>query len=240
MLLIAGTIGAGKSSLTDFLSKEMASKPFYENVEDNDVLPLFYSNPERYAFLLQIFFLNKSFLGMREALSNDDNVIDRSIYEDSLMFHLNADLGRIAPMEVEQYDNLLNTMLGELEESAPLKHPDLMVHMTVFMAGAIKRGTDNGNAKATVEIKSSAKPCASYTTGVSLPWTTPIGFSGYLSTGSLVASIWQFVLLAIGCLIYYPFIMTQSTVSRRQSGPHFSLNFHYLLHTPHHREGMHE
>jgi len=29
-----------------------------------------------------------------------------------------------------------------------------------------------------------------------------------LSTGSLVASIWQFVLLAIGCLIYYPFIMT--------------------------------
>jgi deoxyadenosine/deoxycytidine kinase len=40
VLLIAGTIGAGKSSLTDFLSKEMASKPFYENVEDNDVLPI--------------------------------------------------------------------------------------------------------------------------------------------------------------------------------------------------------
>lgn len=46
-----------------------------------------------------------------------------------------------------------------------------------------------------------------YTTGVSLPWTTPIGFSGYLSTGSLVASVWQLILLAIGCLIYYPFIM---------------------------------
>lgn len=45
-----------------------------------------------------------------------------------------------------------------------------------------------------------------YTTGVSLPWTTPIGFSGYLSTGSLVASAWQFGLLFLGCLIYYPFI----------------------------------
>ncbi|MGL5646811.1 MAG: PTS sugar transporter subunit IIC [Clostridium sp.] len=45
-----------------------------------------------------------------------------------------------------------------------------------------------------------------YTTGVPLPWTTPIGFSGYLSTGSLVAAGWQIFLLVLGCLIYYPFI----------------------------------
>lgn len=47
-----------------------------------------------------------------------------------------------------------------------------------------------------------------YTTGVSLPWTTPIGFSGYLSTGSFFAVVWQFALLILGCLIYYPFIKT--------------------------------
>ena len=46
------------------------------------------------------------------------------------------------------------------------------------------------------------------TTGVALPWTTPIGFSGFLSTGSIVASFWQFGLLFLGCLIYYPFIKT--------------------------------
>ncbi|MBU5439639.1 PTS sugar transporter subunit IIC [Tissierella sp. MSJ-40] len=45
-----------------------------------------------------------------------------------------------------------------------------------------------------------------YTTGVSLPWTTPIGFSGYLSTGSLFAGLWQIGLLVLGCVIYYPFI----------------------------------
>lgn len=44
------------------------------------------------------------------------------------------------------------------------------------------------------------------TTGVSLPWTTPIGFSGYLSTGSFIASIWQIGLLVLGCFVYYPFI----------------------------------
>ncbi|HGF8012393.1 TPA: deoxynucleoside kinase, partial [Enterococcus faecium] len=105
-----------------------------------------YSNPERYAFLLQIFFLNKSFLGVREALSNDDNVIDRSMYEDSLMFHLNADLGRIATLEVEQYDNLLNTMLKELEESAPEKHPDLMVHIKVSLDTMIARLNKRGRS----------------------------------------------------------------------------------------------
>lgn len=44
------------------------------------------------------------------------------------------------------------------------------------------------------------------TTGVNLPWTTPIGFSGWLSTGSPIASIWQFFLLFLGCCIYFPFI----------------------------------
>lgn len=44
------------------------------------------------------------------------------------------------------------------------------------------------------------------TTGVNLPWTTPIGFSGWLSTGSWTASVWQFFLLFLGCLVYFPFI----------------------------------
>ncbi|MGM0303448.1 hypothetical protein IGI66_003113 [Enterococcus sp. AZ048] len=131
MLLIAGTIGAGKSSLTDVLSQEMNSKPFYENVDDNEVLPLFYSNPEKYTFLLQIFFLNKRFLAMKDALQQADNVLDRSIYEDSLLFHLNADLGRVSADEVLQYDNLMETMLKELEHAAPKKRPDLLVHIKV-------------------------------------------------------------------------------------------------------------
>ena len=44
------------------------------------------------------------------------------------------------------------------------------------------------------------------TTGVNIPWTTPIGFSGYLSTGSWRAAVWQFFLLILGMFMYYPFI----------------------------------
>lgn len=139
MLLVAGTIGAGKSSLTEMLAEEMRSKPFYENVDDNEVLPLFYSDPKKYAFLLQIFFLNKRFLAMKDALTQNDNVLDRSIYEDSLLFHLNADLGRVSEIEVEQYDKLLDTMLRELEDAAPQKKPDLMVHIKVSFDTMLER-----------------------------------------------------------------------------------------------------
>ena len=43
------------------------------------------------------------------------------------------------------------------------------------------------------------------TTGVGLPWTTPFFFSGWLSTGSLIAGFWQILLIFLDCLIYYPF-----------------------------------
>lgn len=55
-----------------------------------------------------------------------------------------------------------------------------------------------------------------YTTGVSLPWTTPIGFSGYLSTGSIIAGVYQILLLGLGCLIYYPFIKALDTQYLRE------------------------
>lgn len=44
------------------------------------------------------------------------------------------------------------------------------------------------------------------TFGLSIPWTTPIFFSGWLATGSLRASFFQLFLLGLGCLIYYPFL----------------------------------
>lgn len=46
------------------------------------------------------------------------------------------------------------------------------------------------------------------TTGANLPWTTPIGFSGWLSTGSWTASVWQLFLLALNMVLYFPFIKT--------------------------------
>ena len=131
VLVLAGTIGAGKSSLTEMLAEELKTQAFYESVDDNKVLPLFYENPQKYAFLLQIYFLNNRFDSIKRALSDNNNVLDRSIYEDSLLFHLNADLGRADETEVEVYDDLLNNMLEEIDSLSFKKRPDLLIHVKV-------------------------------------------------------------------------------------------------------------
>lgn len=139
MIVLAGTIGAGKSSLTAMLAKRLNSQAFYESIDDNEVLPLFYANPEQYAFLLQIYFLNRRFDSIKQAMKDDDNVLDRSIYEDSLLFHLNADLGRATETEVKVYDELLANMMEELPFAAEKKHPDLLVHIKVSFKTMLER-----------------------------------------------------------------------------------------------------
>lgn len=139
VIVLSGTIGAGKSTLAEAIANELGSKVFFESVDDNEVLPLFYSDPNKYAFLLQIYFLNKRFASIKEALGDDNNVLDRSIYEDSLLFHLNADLGRANEIEVKVYDELLANMLEELEYAQYKKRPDLLIHIKVSFETMLKR-----------------------------------------------------------------------------------------------------
>ncbi len=151
VIVLAGTIGAGKSSLTALIANRLGSEAFYESVDDNEVLPLFYAEPEKYAFLLQIYFLNKRFDSIKQALTHENNVLDRSIYEDSLLFHLNADLGRANETEVKVYDDLLQNMLQELPYAAQKKRPDLLVHIRISFPKMLERIKKHGRPYEQIE-----------------------------------------------------------------------------------------
>lgn len=134
LLVVGGMIGLGKSSVAKILGEHFQSDVFYESVDDNPLLPLFYSEFEeeiqrkRYPFLLQLYFLNTRFKSIKEALVNDNNVLDRSIYEDWYFAKKNMELGRISQLEMDIYENLLNNMMEELE-SLPKKAPDIMIYL---------------------------------------------------------------------------------------------------------------
>ena len=134
LLVVGGMIGLGKSSVAKILGEHFKSDVFYESVDDNPLLPLFYSESEeeiqrkRYPFLLQLYFLNTRFKSIKEALVNDNNVLDRSIYEDWYFAKKNMELGRINELEMKIYEDLLNNMLEELEE-LPKKAPDIMIYL---------------------------------------------------------------------------------------------------------------
>ena len=134
LLVVGGMIGLGKSSVAKILGEHFQSDVFYESVDDNPLLPLFYSESEeeiqrkRYPFLLQLYFLNTRFKSIKEALVNDNNVLDRSIYEDWYFAKKNMELGRISQLEMDIYENLLINMMEELE-SLPKKAPDIMIYL---------------------------------------------------------------------------------------------------------------
>lgn len=134
ILVIGGMIGAGKTSVAELLGGSLGTEVFYENVEDNEILPLFYTASEeeqrvkRYPFLLQLEFLNSRFKSIKEALHNQNNVLDRSIYEDWYFAKVNTKLGRISETEFSIYEKLLNNMMEELQE-LPKKSPDLMIYL---------------------------------------------------------------------------------------------------------------
>ena len=54
MLVLAGMVASGKSTLSNRLAEHYNSKLFLEPVDDNPILPLYYSDMERYGFLLQV------------------------------------------------------------------------------------------------------------------------------------------------------------------------------------------
>jgi deoxyadenosine/deoxycytidine kinase len=141
-IVIGGMIGLGKTSVADvlrdhFQNKGIESKVFYEAVDDNPILPLYYElTPEeldakRIPFLLQLFFLNKRFKTVKDCINWKNPIYtiqDRSIYEDWYFAYVNKNLGRISDLEFKIYEELVDNMMEELRE-LPKKAPDLMVYL---------------------------------------------------------------------------------------------------------------
>jgi deoxyadenosine/deoxycytidine kinase len=124
-IAIAGNIGAGKTSLADFLCKRYNLKPFFEPNDTNPYLNDFYTNMRRYAFHSQIFFLSHKFRLHRELERYPGTVIqDRTIYEDAEIFARNLFLSRkMGKRDYSTYRELYETIRADLTP------PDVMIFL---------------------------------------------------------------------------------------------------------------
>ena len=156
VIITAGMIGVGKTTLTGKIAEHLNTKAYYEPVGENPVLPLYYANPKQYGFLLQIYFLNKRFSMIKQALSDDNNVLDRSIYEDALFTRENNAEGNISDTELEVYLKLLDNMMADLNRLTK-KAPDLMVYSETDFETILyrikKRGRDYEQVDKNPELK---------------------------------------------------------------------------------------
>lgn len=66
---------------------------------------------------------------IKQAMKDDNNVLDRSIYEDAIFMKMNTDMGNATQIEYDTYKHLLDEMLEELPYAAHKKAPDLMIYI---------------------------------------------------------------------------------------------------------------
>lgn len=132
MYIVAGMIGAGKSTLTELLANHYNATAFYEPVNGNEVLEKFYDNKEEYGFLLQIDFLHRRFQMIKDAGKLDRagqiTILDRSIWEDEYFTEKNHELGNIEGIEMRTYQRALNNMMEEID-TLPKKNADVLIYI---------------------------------------------------------------------------------------------------------------
>lgn len=141
-IAISGNIGCGKTTLAEKLSKHYGWTPLYESVDHNPYLRDFYSDMTRWAFHLQIYFLNSRFRQINEIRTNSKTIVqDRTIYEDAYIFAANLrKSGHISERDYQSYLDIFNSMIEFVQP------PDLLIYLKADIPKLVrqiqKRGRD--------------------------------------------------------------------------------------------------
>jgi deoxyadenosine/deoxycytidine kinase len=135
LIVVAGNIGVGKTSLAERIGARMGWLTGYESVSDNPYLPDFYADMKTWSFHLQVYFLGhraKQYLD----IANDSRsaILDRSIYEDAYIFaralhHMN---------NLSERDYLAYQRLFELVVNS-LPAPNLLIYLKAPVEVLIQR-----------------------------------------------------------------------------------------------------
>ena len=142
LILVAGNIGAGKTSLTERLGARMGWSTAYESVADNPYLPDFYADMRQWSFHLQVFFLgHRAEQHLDMAADARSAIIDRSIYEDAHIFAraLHA-MGNINERDYQTYQQLFNVVVKKLPP------PSLLIYLKAPVPLLLKRIQKRGRS----------------------------------------------------------------------------------------------
>lgn len=124
-IAVAGNIGSGKTTLASKLAKHYHWQVEFEAVDNNPYLEDFYEDMKRWAFHLQVYFLNSRFEQITRIAENPGTTIqDRTIYEDAFIFA--ANLHRSKLLSDRDYQNYLSLFHSMIRYA---KAPDLLIYL---------------------------------------------------------------------------------------------------------------
>ena len=127
-VVFEGNIGAGKTTVVNRLAPMLNARPLFEQFSDNPFLPLFYQNPERYAFSLEMSFLADRFHQLSSIHLGDlfqpQILADYSLYKSWIFARQN-----LKGQELSLYQNLFDIISGRLPK------PDIIVYLNRSLSG---------------------------------------------------------------------------------------------------------
>ncbi len=119
---IEGVIGSGKTSLAKLLADQFHAGTITERFEDNPFLEKFYSDPKKYAFHTQLYFLMSRYKQQREIsqidLFNSRVISDYLFAKDRIFAEIN-----LSEDEFRLYDKIY----ALIEHDVP--RPDLVIYL---------------------------------------------------------------------------------------------------------------
>lgn len=133
-IAVAGNMGAGKTSLVEFLQRNFDLIPFYEPNDENPYLADFYRDMGRWSFHSQTYFLSKKArLHQQLQASKGTAIQDRTIYEDAEIFARNLyQQGLMDPRDFATYWELYEAV------RASLRPPDVLIYLKSNL-GTVRR-----------------------------------------------------------------------------------------------------
>jgi len=135
MIVLAGNIGAGKTSLTERIGERLGWTTAYESVADNPYLPDFYKNMKAWSFHLQIYFLgHRAEQHIHLAEIPESAIIDRSIYEDAHIFaRALHHMDNLNDRDYHAFLRLYQLIVDHLPK------PDLLIHLQAPVSVLMER-----------------------------------------------------------------------------------------------------
>jgi deoxyadenosine/deoxycytidine kinase len=125
LILLAGNIGSGKTSLTERIGARLGWYTAFESVSDNPYLPDFYADMHSWSFHLQVFFLgHRAQQHMDLAAMPQSAICDRSIYEDAYIFaRALHQMGNLSERDYLAYRRVFELVVAHLPP------PDLLIYL---------------------------------------------------------------------------------------------------------------